>query len=162
MTITDEIETDQTPEQIHARQQRVDAYLADLAHMLKFLNAHQDLIPDTGGGLTFTVSTWSAKELATRLRQLGACEKIDSDYFAGGKVKFGDHTVQVHTSKDNTCEKVPTGEVKTKAVEANPSEVVPEGARNVRTITKTVYDIDEEITEWSCADSLLNPAPADG
>ena len=160
MTITEEsVVMYSTPEEI--RQERVNDFLYNLASMESFLEAHPDLIPDSGG-LNLTVTAWTAEELATRMRQLGTCEKIDSDWYSGGRVRFGDHNVAVQTYKENTCEKILTGEIKVKVIEATPTLPIPEGARNVRTVTKTVYDVDEPVTTWSCPDSLLNPSSEEG
>ena len=163
MNTTEELDDEETVEELTSeqkRQVRVGTYLNDLGSMVGFLAAHLDLIPDSGG-LNLTVTAFTAEELATRLRQLGTCEKIDSEWYSGGKVKFGDHTVAVQTYKENTCSKVPTGEIKVNTVQADPSSTLPKGARNVRTVTKVAYDIDEEVTTWDCGQSLLNPPSED-
>jgi hypothetical protein len=161
MTKTYDIETPEeieTPEpKVMTRTERRDAYVEELHKMAEFFDAHPDLIPDHDfGGVTFSRSVDSAEALAALLRSLGPCEKIVSGYFAGGTVTFGPHKIIVQTSKENTCKKVPTGEVKARTVTGDPAATIPEGARNVRTVTQVVYDFDEPVTEWDCG-SLLNP-----
>lgn len=150
------VEDNPTPETKRIRQVR--EYIDSLYDLAAFLEEHPDVVPlTTGVEVSRYVST--ADDLALLLRKLGTCEKIDNDYYSGGKVKIGPHYVKVQTGKENTCKKIPTGAVVTKAVEADPKEPVPEGAKNVRTVTTVVYDVDEPVLQWECP-SLLNPGKA--
>lgn len=160
MTTTEETATEELTSEQARRNEHIARYLDSLVELHAYLTGHPDFVPSYG--VEVTRFTHTAEELAEWLHKLGSFEKIDSDYISGGILKIGLHRVRVQTDKGNTCKKIPTGETKVVAVEADPLVALPEGARNARTITKVIYDLDEEQTTWSCPDSLLDPEPSDG
>lgn len=135
------------------------AYIADLRRLADFLEQRPERISNheaSYGGVRVNMYALDAEDLAKQLKVLGSFDKVDSDYEAGGEVSFGRHKVRVTASKSATCKKVETGETKTVTKTADASATIPDGARNVRTVTSVVYEVDEPETTWECG-SLLNP-----
>jgi hypothetical protein len=148
-------DTEETAEAIIARQQRVIDYTDGLRALAAWLDEHPDGVPDNYG-VTIVLYAWSAEELPEVIRRIGGGEKFADSTTIGVRRTFGPHVLKASAFRDNTCEAVPTGEVKTVTTKADPEAPLPEGARNIRTVTQVVYEVDEPVTEWVCPDSLLD------
>jgi len=135
------------------------AWINGLRDLADWFESRIDLCPTYGE--VFSRVFYTDTALADAIRTVGKSEKYATDYALGVEVKIEPHTVHVYSPRNVTCEQVPTGEVVEKTTVADVKTTPPPGARNVRTVTQLVYEVDEDVMEWKCPPSLLNPGSPD-
>ena len=140
------------------RAAEVEAYTDDLRAVADWFDAHPDIVPTGGYGGADLILWTQADELPALVRAFGAGDKVATDYAIGITRRFGRHTVGVKAARDAVCTKVETGETKVETKTSDATDPVPEGATNVRTVTRTevIYEIETPVTEWSCPPALLS------
>lgn len=139
----------------------VTTFAAELHRLATWIDNNPDVMTESAarwGGVTVYVHC-DPDELPRRLRSLGSFDKVATDWGIGGVHKFGPHQLRVESTRDETCQRVPTGEVTTRTVTVDSEDKVPEGAtivqRNAKSVPVITYEITEQVTEWDCPPSLL-------
>lgn len=115
-----------------------------------FAESHPDLINDWGWyGQTFNIFATNAEDMVKKTRILGTAEKTVSAGFYTMRRKFGPHSLELNISRETFCEKKKVG---TKIVRVvDPEYKRPDDIPMV--------EIEEDVYEWVCPESVLNHTP---
>jgi len=114
------------------------AWLDGLRAMADWFEQNPERMSDLalgGGGIIVNLYPGGKKELAQLARKLGRVEKMQSGNLFYVSRKFGPHSIDGVTMRDQVCRRIVTG---TREI---PEEIIPAH--------------DEDIVEWVCDEPLL-------
>jgi hypothetical protein len=125
-------------------------WLSGMRELCDFLELHPLIANKLGWGQTINLFTGTKEEMATIARQVAVFDKkSDSGYYFSIDRKFTPHTLAINIQHDVFCEKVKIG---TKKVKQFDPEALREATRDVPEV-----EIEEDVYEWRCPKSVLDP-----
>ena len=140
MTITEEAVNSAEDTVMRKRRE----YCEGLRALAQFLEEHPEL--DQPEIYTFQNYVWGKHDFASKLKLLGACRKVYTEYSVSIFKDFGPIAYGFYIARDNVCERKVVGK---KTVPAREAYSVP-----------AVSAHEEDIVEWEC-DSILKEVAAE-
>ena len=113
-------------------------YCEGLQALAQLLSEHPELdLPDQA---TFHIYVWGKGDFVDKLKKLGACRKIYTEYSVTIAKEFGPISYGYYINRDAVCERKVVGK---KAIPAREAYIVPAQAAS-----------EEDIVQWECGSVL--------